>query len=140
MNFGKRLLHNVVDQKSEDNPTNIFVKFPKDSNLKDWITVDFRTLKRAVDRMSWWMKDLLENSKDSMTICYLGAPDLRYLLLAIASGKTRSKVRDSTISYITDCAFFLGDCNFNNTAYQNPSPSISLIAPTEATIIALNLG
>lgn len=87
MEPGKRVMHTFVDLKGEQDPARIFIRYPKSSTFDLWTSVDFRTFKRAVDRMSWWLKELLEG-EDSRTIGYVGHS---ILVSSVASSKNASK-------------------------------------------------
>ena len=96
MVFGKRFIHQVIDKRAVEDPRGIYLEYPKSADLKVWRSVDFSTLKRAVDRVSWWIDDILKNCEvhdGSRTFCYIGSSDIRYWLVAIAAEKTSSKVK-----------------------------------------------
>lgn len=91
MEVGNRFIHSLIDHKSKHNAKEIFITYHESSSLEVLTTVDYETFGRAVDRMAFWLKDLL-NDETSKTICYIGPSDIRYLLVLFGSSKNGSKV------------------------------------------------
>jgi hypothetical protein len=90
MEPGKRVMHTFVDFKGEQDPARIFIRYPNSSPFDVWTSVDFRTFKRAVDWMPWWLKELLKG-EDSRTNLLRRPIGHSILASSIASSKNASK-------------------------------------------------
>jgi hypothetical protein len=104
--IGKRLLTDLVDYYATTCPSDTFLEYPKSSKLDEWVTIDYETFKRAVDRMSWWLDDLFKTANgqtNARSVCYVARSDYRYFVLYIAAIRSNCKVRraSSLVSTLT---------------------------------------
>ncbi|KAI8950476.1 hypothetical protein F4801DRAFT_548745 [Xylaria longipes] len=93
INFGRRLLPQVVDSYARTDPDSVYAAIPKSANdLSDGFQdVTIRKLAAVVNRLSWWLKDNIGiGSLDA--IGYIGPPDIRYSAIFLAAVKCRYKV------------------------------------------------
>jgi acyl-coenzyme A synthetase/AMP-(fatty) acid ligase len=89
----KRLLVTEVDTVAKEFPTRRFGLIPNGTEVEHGFReVTFQDLSRAVDAMSWWIRDNLGPSKESESIAYVGNNDIRYAIFMLACHKTGYKV------------------------------------------------
>jgi len=93
MRIGRRLIHDVVDTIAAEQPEKVMLTYQPFSD-SEWKSVNFATLRNAVNRMAWWLSNVMEGL-DSRTFCYIGPPDLRYYFVLLGASKASYKVRIS---------------------------------------------
>lgn len=92
-NAGKRLMAHVIDRTAESDPTRKVCSIPKGSSVSDGIVdFTFKELAHAVNYTSWWIEKVLGWSSDHETLTYIGANDIRYIVVVTACHKTGYKV------------------------------------------------
>lgn len=90
---GERLLAALVDEWAVHTPQQLFCYLPKGSNPSDGFhNVLFADLAHATDTMSWWIDNTVGRGNGEV-LSYVGANDLRYLVVFLACCKTGYKVR-----------------------------------------------
>ncbi|KAE8335493.1 hypothetical protein BDV24DRAFT_156005 [Aspergillus arachidicola] len=90
--IGKRLMVQVIDDVAERDPERKVCAVPKGSEISDgFFDLTFRELAHAVNYMSWWIVEAFGRSSTMETLTYLGANDIRYLVMVMACNKTGYK-------------------------------------------------
>lgn len=92
--FGERLLPSVVDEIAVTDPARVLYSITKGKSpvdgFQDITAVEFA---RAVDRCAWHLEDSLGGRGENFpTLLYMGAQDLVYAILVLASNKAGYKV------------------------------------------------
>ena len=97
-NYGRRLLVDVVDARARRQPDRTWASIAHINAADSFINVIIKELAQAVNFMSWWMESQIgRSSSDKIdTIGYIGAPDVRYGIMFLASIKLGYKVSAST--------------------------------------------
>ncbi|KAI9836987.1 MAG: hypothetical protein M1819_000636 [Sarea resinae] len=123
IDFGKRLVPRVVDEVATQHPHRAYASIPKSSNLQDgYRDISYAVFANAINRVAWWLDSTLGKGTSGLpTITYLGPPDLRYFVLAIAAAKVGYKVlftspRNSVEGHLsvlekTDCRILIRDAH-----------------------------
>lgn len=95
MDFGRRLLPQVVDYFAEAEPTRVYASIPNSSDhLSDGFQdVTMAKLAAMVNRLCWWLHDSL-GVGNLDTMAYIGPADIRYALVFLTAVKCRYKVRE----------------------------------------------
>ncbi|PYH42518.1 putative NRPS-like enzyme [Aspergillus saccharolyticus JOP 1030-1] len=85
----QRLLVAQVDKVAEEAPTSRFGLIPNGIEVEEGFReITFQDLSRAVDALSWWIKDTLGEPEEGQRIAYLGNNDIRYIIVMLACHKT----------------------------------------------------
>ncbi|KAF3480832.1 ochratoxin A non-ribosomal peptide synthetase [Arthroderma uncinatum] len=89
-NIGKRLMAQVIDGLSETDPNRKVCTMPKGPDCSDgFFDLTFKQLAHTVNYMSWWIEESFGRSTSpAETLTYLGANDIRYLVIVMACNKT----------------------------------------------------
>ncbi|KAI1154381.1 putative NRPS-like enzyme [Nemania diffusa] len=88
-----RLVHLIPDELAAKVPTHCLFAYPKDEKPQHgFVEVSAQRFANAVNRTSWYLESLLGRARDFDTICYMGANDLRYILLMLAAIKVGYKM------------------------------------------------
>lgn len=92
MEFGKRLLPQVVDHHARTEPSRVYASVPKSAvNLSDGFQdVTMAELANIVNRLSWWLESTLGVGSLN-AIAYIGPADIRYSAIFLAAVKCRYK-------------------------------------------------
>lgn len=92
--IGKRLMAQVIDSLAETDPERKVCAMPKSPSTPDeYVDLPVYKLAEAVNYMSWWIeKQFGKGGSFSETIAYIGANDVRYLVMVVACNKTGYKV------------------------------------------------
>lgn len=86
---GRTLLSTVIDQRAEANHQRPFASIPISNDVHNGFKdISYKIFANAINRCALWIKQQLGLSSDFETLVYLGANDLRYLLLCMAAVKT----------------------------------------------------
>lgn len=95
MEFGRRLLPQVVDFYARTDPAKVYASIPKSSaKLSNGFNdITMAKLAAVVNRLSWWMDDDLGYG-DLDTVAYIGPTDIRYAAMFLAAVKCGYKVRE----------------------------------------------
>jgi hypothetical protein len=92
---GERLLAALVDEWAVSNPQQLFCYLPNGPNPSDGFhDVLFADVAHATNHLSWWIDTTIGHGSGE-TLSYIGANDLRYLVLFLACSKVGYKVRAS---------------------------------------------
>jgi len=93
MEFGKRLLPQVVDYYAQTEPSRVYASIPKSStDLADGFQdVTMRKLAAIVNSLAWWLESLI-GTGNLNTIAYIGPTDIRYAAMFLAAIKCKYKV------------------------------------------------
>jgi len=91
---GQRLLTQVLDYRAKVQPDGLFAKVPLvlDDHRPGWRDVTYGELAHAVDYTAWWIEKSIGVSKKPETLTYMGANDMRYIIVALACLKTGHSV------------------------------------------------
>ena len=91
--YGQRLLPQLVDHLSANDPHRVFVSYPTGLRPRDgYRDVTYREFAVAINRFSWWLDQILGRSGDFRTLTYFGARDLRSTIAIYSAVKTGHKV------------------------------------------------
>ncbi|ETS80548.1 hypothetical protein PFICI_08077 [Pestalotiopsis fici W106-1] len=82
--FGRRLIPQIVDDRSKSSPERIVYSFPLDPQLTSWHHVTARVLANAVDTLAWKLAADLGRSSTFETVSYIGPHDIRYVMVVLA--------------------------------------------------------
>lgn len=92
--IGKRLMADVIDSLAETDPERKVCAMPKSPGTPDeYVDLPVRKLAQAINYTAWWIEE--QFGKDGSfreTIAYIGANDVRYLVMVVACNKTGYKV------------------------------------------------
>jgi hypothetical protein len=92
-----RLIPHVVSNNAKKTPEKIWGSLPKSNSdvSQGYEDVTFARLNYAVTRACEWLVDNIEPHRKSKfePLAYVGPPDSRYIILAIAAIKTGFQVR-----------------------------------------------
>lgn len=92
-NSGKRLMPHVIDDTATNDPTRKMCIIPKGSSVSDgFADFTFKELAHAVNYTAWWIEKVLGRSSTLETLMYIGANDIRYMIVVMACSKTGYKV------------------------------------------------
>jgi hypothetical protein len=88
VNYGERLLPQVVDQVATDTPDRLVGMVAKSSDIsQSFHKITMSGLSRAVNFTAHWIDGYLGCSSLSQTYAYLGAADFRYMAMELATIK-----------------------------------------------------
>ncbi|KAI1126132.1 putative NRPS-like enzyme [Nemania abortiva] len=88
-----RLVHLIPDELAVKVPNHCLFAYPKDEKPQHgFVEVSAQCFANAVNRTSWYLESLLGTPRDFDIICYMGANDLRYILLMLAAIKVGYKM------------------------------------------------
>lgn len=90
--FGKRLLPQVVDHYAQTEPGRVYASIPKSTtDLSDGFQdITMAKLASIVDRLAWWLESTIGVGTLN-TIAYIGPADVRYAVMFLAAVKCRYK-------------------------------------------------
>jgi hypothetical protein len=93
MEFGKRLLPQVVDHYARTEPGKVYASVPKSAaDLADGFQdVTMGKLAAIVNSLAWWLESTLGVGSLN-TIAYIGLADIRYAAMFLAAVKCKYKV------------------------------------------------
>jgi|SRR5687767_8908413 acyl-CoA synthetase (AMP-forming)/AMP-acid ligase II len=106
MEFGRRLLPQVVDHYAKTEPDRVYASIPRSTTeLSDGFEdVSMTRLASIVNRMAWWLEDRIGRGELD-AIAYIGPADIRYAAIFLAAVKCGYKVRQLlwrlTVSQLT---------------------------------------
>ena len=90
---GQRLLPQVVEQLASEDPDRIFASYAVSQNLEDgFVDVSMKCMSHAVNEMAYWIDRSIGRSNSFATLCYIGASDIRYTIVFLATIKCGWKV------------------------------------------------
>lgn len=94
MEFGKRLLPQVVDHYAQTDPRKVYASIPRSAiDLSDGFQdITMAKLAAMVNRLSRWLEGIMRIGNLN-TITYIGPADIRYAAIFLAAVKCRFKVR-----------------------------------------------
>ena len=91
--YGRRVPPVVLDEVAKRDPDRVYAEYPdKDWERNGYHKVTYGQVANAVNKVSFWLDEILGPAKDFETFAYLGANDLRYGFLVYAAIKTGRKV------------------------------------------------
>ena len=83
----------VIDDTAGSDPTRKVCSIPKGSSISDgFVDFTFNELAHAVNYTAWWIERVFGRSSKEETLTYIGANDIRYLVVVTACNKTGYKV------------------------------------------------
>ncbi len=83
-----------LDAIARETPERVYAKLILGHDRFEGIrAVTFGQLHRAVNRMSFWLDEVLGPSKDFDAFAFYTEPDIRYTMAVIAAVKTKRQVR-----------------------------------------------
>lgn len=99
MDFGRRLLPQVVDYHAQRDPSRVYASIPRSATgLSDGFRdITIAKLAAMVNYLSWWLEGIL-GVGNLDTIAYVGPADIRYAAIFLAAVKCRYKVSYTEIS------------------------------------------
>lgn len=87
--IGRRFMAQAIDHIAELDPDRRFCIIPKGPDCPDSFSdLTFERLAHAVNHMCWWIEERLGSTSSPVTLAYLGAHDIRYLIMVMACNKT----------------------------------------------------
>ena len=93
INYGRRLLPSLIDEKACSVPNEPYCYLPWSSKIEDGFrTISFQGLANAINACSWWIQAELGKGEDFSTLAYLGPSDLRNIIIIVAAIKAGHKV------------------------------------------------
>lgn len=94
--YGSRLLPQVVDQLSCDEPKRVYATIPLSSDLSQGFRdVTMLEVAQAVSGFAYWLEENMGRSTNFETISYMGVSDLRYVVVFLAAVKCGYKVNET---------------------------------------------
>ncbi|KAF2456189.1 hypothetical protein BDY21DRAFT_288244 [Lineolata rhizophorae] len=85
----KRLIPTIIDHNAAVYPTKVYATFARSGSVSDGVQdFTYSELANAINRVAWWLDDVLGRGPNSKTFAYIGLKDIRYSILAVASTKT----------------------------------------------------
>ncbi|KAJ5098005.1 hypothetical protein N7532_005006 [Penicillium argentinense] len=92
-NIGNRVMAHVIDNLARTDPGRKVCSIPEiPDNPRSYVDLNVKKLAHAVNYMSWWIVEQFGNSDTfNETLAYLGANDVRYLVVVLACNKTGYK-------------------------------------------------
>lgn len=93
-NIGSRTMAHAIDELAEKDPGRRVCRMPESpDNPRVFFDLGIKQLAHAINYMSWWIeKEFGKGDSYSETVAYLGANDVRYLVMVVACNKTGYKV------------------------------------------------
>ncbi|KAI9371137.1 hypothetical protein BJX61DRAFT_543936 [Aspergillus egyptiacus] len=87
---GKRLLPHIIDHLAQFYPEKIAGSLPRNNSTTDdgFRELTYRELAHAIHYTSWWIENNYGRSDKSDTLTFIGANDIRYLVMIMACNKT----------------------------------------------------
>ena len=87
------LLPHLVDERGQEARQRIYAIIPCPTGARDGFReITYRQLSGAVNKMSWWLDEVLTPGRRFETFAYIGESDLRYPILALAAQKTQRRM------------------------------------------------
>lgn len=93
--IGERLMAQVIDDLALTDPERKVCSMPESIDSPHIYTdLSVKKLSQAINYMAWWIeKSFGKCTSFDETLAFLGANDVRYLVMVIACNKTGFKVR-----------------------------------------------
>lgn len=93
-NVGKRLLPHVIDHLGQFYPDKIAGSMPNNNSTLDdgFRQLNYKDLAHAINYTAWWIEGNYGRSDKYDTLTFIGANDIRYLVMIMACNKTGYKV------------------------------------------------
>lgn len=93
-NIGTRTMAHAIDELAETDPGRRVCRMPESpDNPRVFFDLGIKKLAHAVNYMSWWIeKEFGKEDSYNKTVAYLGANDVRYLVMVVTCNKTGYKV------------------------------------------------
>lgn len=92
--FGRRLLSHLIDNRAHHSHERSYASIPVSSNLEDGFRdISYGQFANAINRCAYWLKEAFGETSTGVVLTYIGTPDLRYQILAMAAAKTGHIVR-----------------------------------------------
>ena len=94
--IGRRFMAQASDHVAELDPNRRFCIIPKGPDCPDGFSdLTFERLAHAVNYMCWWIEETFGSTSSPVTLAYLGAHDIRYLIMVMACNKTGYQASDN---------------------------------------------
>lgn len=96
MEFGQRLLPQVVDEYARTDPSRLYASIPHHATdvSGGFHDVTMAKLAAVVNRLAWWIQSLV-GTGGLDAVAYIGPSDIRYAAMFLAAVKCKYKVRIS---------------------------------------------
>lgn len=93
-NIGKRLLPHVIDHLGQFYPDKIAGSMPRNNSTLDdgFRELNYKEVAHAINYTAWWIEKKYGRSDNHDTLTFIGANDIRYLVIIAACNKTGYKV------------------------------------------------
>lgn len=93
-NVGKRLLPHVIDHLGQFYPDKIAGSMPNNNSTLDdgFRQLNYKDLAHAINCTAWWIEENYGRSDKYDTLTFIGANDIRYLVMITACNKTGYRV------------------------------------------------
>ena len=93
MDYGSRLLPQVLDDLARNDRDQVYASFPRSSDLSGGFRdVSVLEMARAVNKVAYWLDGVIGRSTSFETVAYMGPFDLRYAIVFLAAVKCGYKV------------------------------------------------
>lgn len=83
-------LPTVIDNRARLEPDRLFcvlTKSDKEAEITNSM-VSYGDYANSINKCAWWIEETLGKGSDLDTLGYLGPPDFRYTIVALAAAKT----------------------------------------------------
>lgn len=93
-NIGKRIMAQVIDGLAETDPERKICSMPESAENSDtYVDLSVKGLAHAVNYTAWWIeREFGKPDSFEETLAYIGANDVRYLIMVLSCNKTGYKV------------------------------------------------
>ncbi|EFR05300.1 ochratoxin A non-ribosomal peptide synthetase [Nannizzia gypsea CBS 118893] len=96
--IGRRFMAQAIDRVAELDPDRRFCIIPKGADYSgSFVDLTFKELAHAVNYMCRWIEESFGSTSSPATLAYLGANDIRYLIMVMACNKTGYQPQLSSI-------------------------------------------
>ena len=82
----------IVDEVASRTPDKVYALILQEGVANNYTPFTYAQLCRSVNRMAWWLDNLLGKPQESSIIAYIGNPDLRYCILPLAGMKAGHQI------------------------------------------------
>jgi hypothetical protein len=89
------LLPSIIDRRAHLEPQRLFcvlLNADTEGRISQIRDVSYSDYANAVNKCAWWLESRFRSSPESGVLGYLGPPDIRYSIVALAAAKTNRQV------------------------------------------------
>ena len=92
--YGRRLLPQVLDDLSCSTPDRLYATIPRLTTdlSQGFHEITVKDVARCVNTLAWWLQEVIGRDDSFGTLCYIGIPDIRSVILFLAAIKCGYKV------------------------------------------------